>query len=84
MSFFLTLENILLQLGSYGYHAVGLIILALLNIFLNFALIEYKLVGIVIGTVFSYLIFIIYILIIFKYKFNYSFSSLISSNSTNL
>jgi len=83
MSFFLTLENILLQLGSHGYHAVGLIILTSLNIFLNFALIEYKLVGIVIGTVFSYLIFIIYILIIFKYKFKYSFLSLISNNLTN-
>tara|TARA_A100000164_G_C21938265_1_gene789225 strand:- start:1516 stop:2793 length:1278 start_codon:yes stop_codon:yes gene_type:complete len=83
MSFFLTLENVLLQLGSHGYHAVGLIILTSLNIFLNFALIEYKLVGIVIGTVFSYLIFIIYILIIFKYKFKYSFLSLITSTSTN-
>ena len=78
MSFFLTLENLLLQLESHGHHTVGLIILTSLNIFLNFALTDYKLVGIVIGTVFSYLIFIIYILIIFKYKFKFSILSLIS------
>ena len=78
MSFFLTLENLLLQLGSHGHHTVGLIILTSLNIFLNFALTDFKLVGIVIGTVFSYFIFIIYILIIFKYKFKFSILSLIS------
>ena len=80
MSFFLTLENLLLQLGSHGHHTVGLIILTSLNIFLNFVLTDFKLVGIVIGTVFSYLIFIIYILIIFKYKFKFSILSLISRN----
>lgn len=80
MSFFLTIENVLLQIGSHGQHVTGLIIFNFLNIFLNFALVEYKLIGIVIATVLSYFIFINFVMIVFKIKFKYSLLTFILSN----
>lgn len=83
LSFLLSIENMLLQLESHGLHTAGLVFLNFINIFLNFSLSNFQLVGIAFGTIFSYFLFAIYILNVFRRRFKYSILSYIFNYSNS-